>query len=167
MKVEDRYDNTKRKYDYKFNRLGLRGGYRFGSYFGAEVEASFGLGDDKKVYLREVSDTVDLTIKNKYQIGVYLVGFFPVNESVDILGRVGYIKSDLKLKLSDETYNLSLKGKQNLDTFSFGAGAQFNLTEDFSFRFDYTYYKKDKKYAQASKTEFTDNEFSLYFIYNF
>jgi hypothetical protein len=65
----------------------LRGGYTLNKNFAIEGEASFGVGDD--------SDS-GVKFHQEYEVGVFVDGFVPVSENVDLLGRVGYAQTKIK-----------------------------------------------------------------------
>lgn len=92
-----------------------RGGWRFHPNFGVEAEASFGVVED---------DNVELD--NAY--GVYAVGFLPVAPEVDLFGRVGY-------------HNTEFSGggvSAEADGVGFGGGVQWNVSDRFAVRGEYT-----------------------------
>lgn len=102
-------------------------GYKFNPNFGIEGEASFGVNDDEVVVL---GTRVDVELDNAF--GVYGVGFLPVSEKFEFLGRIGYQSTEvtgsaLGVTVSDE-----------FDGLAVGVGGQFWASEKFGIRGEYT-----------------------------
>jgi outer membrane immunogenic protein len=95
--------------------ISFKGGVKLNSYFGLEAELNSGLGKDKGVKLSA-------------QKSVYGVGFLPVNDKFQLLGRVGFADTDLKS-------NPALDAGGGL---SVGIGAQYDLSDKTALRFDLT-----------------------------
>jgi opacity protein-like surface antigen len=95
-----------------------RAGYRFHPNFAAEAEASFGVGDDDGVELDN-------------SVGVYGVGILPVSPEFDLFARVGY-------------HNTEFNAGED-DGIAYGAGAQWNITERFGIRGEYTRLDSDEE----------------------
>lgn len=104
---------------------GLTGrlGYRFHPNFGVEGEASFGVKNDR---------VGPAKIELDHEAGVYGVGFVPLSPNVDLIGRVGYAKTE---------YSSSVPGARagrDQDGVAYGGGAQVMVTPQFGVRGDYT-----------------------------
>lgn len=96
-----------------------RVGYRFHPNFAVEGEGSFGVVDDD-------IGGVDVELDNSF--GVYGVGVLPVTPRVDLFGRVGY-------------HNTEVSGggfTAEADGVAFGGGAQWNVSDRFGIRGEYT-----------------------------
>lgn len=100
-------------------RVGFRG-----EHFGVEAEGSIGVVDDSLFGL-------DVDLDN--QFAGYVVGYMPVSENVDLIGRIGY-----------GTFQVSTPfGSGDAQTTNFGVGLQYNMDGGNGFRADYTYMSGD------------------------
>ena len=100
-------------------RIGFRG-----AHFGIEAEGMIGVTGDSIAGL-----DVDLDS----QFAGYVVGYMPVSENVDLIGRVGY-----------GTFQVSTPfGSGDAQTTNFGVGLQYNMDANNGFRADYTYMSGD------------------------
>jgi outer membrane immunogenic protein len=102
-------------------------GYRFHPNFGIEGEASFGIEGDEADFL---GTPVDVDLDSQY--GVYAVGFLPVTDRVELLGRVGWATIDAQGTLGD------FSAGADDDGIGVGIGAQYHVTDNFAVRGDYT-----------------------------
>ncbi|MEO1305775.1 MAG: porin family protein [Pseudomonadota bacterium] len=112
--------------DASVNALTMRGGVDFHTLFGAEFEASFGLGAE------EVDDSSGVEVELENQFAGYFVGRYPVLPRLSAVGRIGYTTGEF------QTSNAGVSGDAELDGFAFGLGGEFMITEDFGLRGDYT-----------------------------
>ncbi|HVY85265.1 MAG TPA: porin family protein [Caulobacterales bacterium] len=113
-------------------------GYRFNPNFGVEGEASFGIEGDTADFL---GTPVDVDLDNQY--GAYAVGFLPVSDRFELLGRVGYAKID-----AQGSYGGFTAGADD-DGVAAGVGAQWALTDNFALRGDYTRLSSDNDGVNA------------------
>ena len=101
-----------------------RGGAQFTPNFGAEIEGSFGAGGEE-------FDGVDLDLSN--QFGAYAVGYLPLGESFNLLGRIGY---------GTATIEGSVPGLGSADVdlngVLVGLGGEYMFTKNMGVRGDYT-----------------------------
>ncbi|MDX2274953.1 MAG: porin family protein [Hyphomonadaceae bacterium] len=104
-----------------------RVGYRFTPNFGVEGEASFGIEGDEAEFL---GTPVDVDLDNQY--GAYAVGFLPLTERMELLGRVGWASIDAQGSIGDFS-----AGAED-DGLGVGVGAQYHFTDHFALRGDYT-----------------------------
>lgn len=102
-------------------------GYRFTPNFGVEGEASFGVEGDTAEFL---GTPVDVDLDNQY--GAYAVGFLPVSQNFELLGRVGWASID-----ASGTFGGFTAGADD-DGLGVGVGAQYFFTPNFAVRGDYT-----------------------------
>ena len=103
-------------------------GYRFNNWFGVEGELAGGIGGDK----RSVAPGIDQKLKLRHQEAIYGVGFFPLTEQWELLGRVGY--GNTRFKVSEAGFSDSF----NEQSWNFGAGVQYHLDGQNGIRADYT-----------------------------
>ena len=101
-------------------RLGLR----FGSYFGVEGEGAFGVSDD---------DIGGVDAELNRQLAIYGVGYIPINENFDIIGRVGVGNTEFEVGGVDF----------DDDSVNYGVGAQWRWDEKNGIRGDWTRYDFD------------------------
>lgn len=104
-----------------------RAGYRFHPNFGVEGEASFGIEGDEAEFL---GTPVDVDLDSQY--GAYAVGYLPLTERVELLGRVGWATIDAQGTVGDFTAGADDDG------VGVGVGAQYFVTDNFAIRGDYT-----------------------------
>ena len=75
----------------KFGAIDLSAGADVNKYLAFEADADIGVTD--KTY---TSGNINVKVKVNYAIGAYVVGKYPVSPNFDLLGRVGYLKAQLK-----------------------------------------------------------------------
>ena len=111
--------------DVDFNALNARVGTRFTPYVGAEGELGIGLGE------QEVAPGVDARLN--YDAAAYVVGFVPVTDRFEVLGRVGYGVTEMELE-GPAGGTVSEDG----DSLNYGLGAQYFFDEANGVRADWT-----------------------------
>ena len=101
----------------EFETVSLVGrlGYNFSEYFGVEGEGAFGVSE---------SDGIE----NTYNLGAFLTARYPVSDSFDFFGRLGYEAIRLEDDFDEETF----------DGFAFGGGLQYNFGDANGVRVGYT-----------------------------
>lgn len=104
-----------------------RAGYRFHPNFGVEGEASVGIEGDEAEFL---GTPVDVDLDNQY--GAYAVGFLPLSDRFELLGRVGWASISAEGSIGDFTAGADDDG------LGVGVGAQYFVTPNFAVRGDYT-----------------------------
>jgi hypothetical protein len=104
-------------------RLGLR----FGKFVGAEAEGTWGVTDDDSVNPRRPAQT-----KLERSMAAYAVGYAPVTDRLDLIGRVGIGNTRTEMKTG------ATVAHQTVDSINYGAGAQYFLTEKDGLRADFT-----------------------------
>jgi opacity protein-like surface antigen len=103
-------------------------GYRFGAWAGIEAEATAGLGTDT------VADVIKF--KLKHQESLYGVAFLPITPKLDLLGRVGYGYTGIKVSVPIPTAPDAFSFGR--ESWNFGAGVQYHLDGKNGVRADYT-----------------------------
>ncbi len=102
--------------------VNARVGTKITPHFGVEGEVAYGTNKD-------TTAAGDYRLTNK--AAVYGVGYLPVSDRVDLLGRVGVSDTDLKAPAS--------AGKLEQGTaIDYGVGAQYHFNKDYAARVDYT-----------------------------
>ncbi|WP_293678022.1 porin family protein [uncultured Phenylobacterium sp.] len=107
--------------------IGGRLGYRFMPYLGIEGELATGLKSD--------TDTVAgvrFNTRLKHSAAIYGVGFLPVGANTDLLARVGYGTTKLRVKSG------GLSASDSAESWNFGVGAQHHFDGMNGVRVDYT-----------------------------
>jgi outer membrane immunogenic protein len=134
------YDNT---HDSGTNLGAIQGrlGYRFNDWLGVEGELAGGVkGDNVSATIGTSTATGKAKLSNEEAI--YGVGFLPLGTQWDLIGRIGYGHS--KVKVSDITVNgtpvpvTNLSGSASGDSWNFGVGAQYHVDGVNGVRADYT-----------------------------
>jgi opacity protein-like surface antigen len=95
-------------------------GYRFHPNLSVEGMVGFGAGDDE-VTLNGVNTGVKGKLGTSF--GVFLRPSVHVSESVELFGRLGFVRSQLKLSLGGLTESASDTG------LAYGFGANFHITK--------------------------------------
>ncbi|MBW8816509.1 MAG: porin family protein [Caulobacterales bacterium] len=113
------------------NIWGVQGrlGYRFNNWLGAEGELGTGLKGDNNTVAGDRVHT-----KLRHEEAIYGVGFLPVAPGTDILARVGYGNS--RIKVNDETAGFS--DAFNYHSWNYGVGAQHLFDGANGIRADFT-----------------------------
>lgn len=104
-----------------------RVGYKFNRNLGVEGEASFGVDGDEADFL---GTPVDVDLENQY--GVYAVGYLPLSDRFEVLGRAGWASVDAQGSFGGFT-----AGAED-DGLGLGAGVQYHVSNNFAVRADYT-----------------------------
>ena len=102
-------------------------GYRIMPYAGIEGEAAFGVKKDD-VTVAGVTGRAKL----EHEAAIYGVGFLPLSDKADLLARVGY--GNTKVKVSALGSSASADG----DSWNFGVGGQYHFDGKNGVRADYT-----------------------------
>ncbi len=113
---------------------GLTGrfGYRMHPNFAIEGEGSFGIEGDTADAL---GTPVDVDLDD--QFGVYGVGFLPISNNFELLGRLGYATID-----AEGSFGGFSAGVDD-DGMAVGLGAQWAFSRNFGVRGEYTRYMAD------------------------
>lgn len=102
-------------------------GYRIMPYAGIEGEAAFGVKKDDVT-----AAGVTGRAKLEHEAAIYGVGFLPLSDKADLLARVGY--GNTKVKVSALGSSASADG----DSWNFGVGGQYHFDGKNGVRADYT-----------------------------
>jgi len=107
--------------------VGGRVGARLHPNFGVEGEAGFGIkSDDVNVAGTNVES------KLKHSVGVYAVGYVPMSENFDLIGRVGVGQS------KTEASAPGVKVSSTDESWNYGVGAQYTFDGVNGIRGDWT-----------------------------
>ncbi len=122
-------------------------GYRIMPYAGVEGEAAFGVKKD------DVSaGGVTGRAKLEHEVAIYGVGFLPLSDKADLLARVGY--GNTKVKVSA----LGSSAEADGDSWNFGVGGQYHFDGKNGVRLDYTrqeFTKDDAGHADVYSIAYT------------
>jgi outer membrane immunogenic protein len=120
--------------DVDLGALGAKVGYKFNPYIGVEGEAAFGVDDD---------NFGPIKLELKHTVAAYVVGFVPVNEQFELLGRVGYGNTEV------EASGFGGSASADDSCWNVGVGAQYFFTANDGVRAEYTKYGVDDNGLQA------------------
>lgn len=122
------------KHTADFDSITGRVGYR-AKHIGVEGELSGGINKDNW----NVLSVGSVSTKLNYQVGGYVVGFWPVANNFEVFGRLGASYSEVKVtgKVSGKTV---AGGTKDSTDFAYGVGAQYFFGSDAKngVRVDYT-----------------------------
>ncbi|MEM0986302.1 MAG: porin family protein [Pseudomonadota bacterium] len=106
----------------------IRAGVNAIPNIGVEVEYSRSLGS---------TDFFGGDLELDNQAAAYVVGRLPVTEKLEVFGRAGYGVIELSAEIG------GFSASDSVDAFSFGAGAEFDITDNVALRADYTRFEAD------------------------
>lgn len=117
------------------NVLQARANLQFHPNFGAELEAGAGIGSD---------NVNGVHVSQKWEVGAFGVGYLPINDSFDLLGRVGYVNTKIQVKVA------GVKADDTFDGPAAGVGLRyFPAAGADGIRADYTHYFFDDQDADV------------------
>lgn len=107
-----------------------RVGVKLHPNFGIEGEGAIGIGDE------DIGP--DTTVKLDHQLAAYGVGFVPLGDRFELLGRVGYGNTQISVDspLGD--------GDADANSWNYGVGGQFWVTGNDAIRADWTKHNFDE-----------------------
>ena len=135
-------------YDVDSDLYGVQGrlGWQSKSFFGAEVEGSFGVSDDEATVV-----VAGIPLMAETGVDTQIAGFgvarFPLSERFNVLGRVGYHNTEFSGNVTDGVTTQDLEF--STDGIAYGLGAEYALGRRTSLRADYTRYDLDGADADA------------------
>ena len=129
--------------------LGGKIGYNFNDYFGVEGQAAFGIIDDTETFFGE-----EFNVGVDTLFGGFGVVRFPVSQSFDVFGRVGYQTTKI------EASGGGASESDSFDGLALGAGGQFFFTNNDGIRVEYTY-------LDLPEDSGNGNVFSVSYVRNF
>ena len=122
-------------------------GYRIMPYAGIEGEAAFGVKKDDVT-----AAGVTGRAKLEHEVAIYGVGFLPLSDKADLLARVGY--GNTKVKVSA----LGSSAEADGNSWNFGVGGQYHFDGKNGVRVDYTrqeFTKDDAGHADVYSIAYT------------
>ncbi|MGZ3275752.1 MAG: porin family protein [Caulobacteraceae bacterium] len=111
----------------------LRAGADFGKYFGVEGEATFGTTD-----VDNHNTVFNSRLHLNQQYAGYGVVRYPVLPNANIFARGGYGHTDLTAGVTPLLTGVETTGKAGLDSWNYGAGAQYFFDGKNGLRAEYT-----------------------------
>ena len=102
-------------------------GYRFTPYFGIEGEASVGVKDDDVSF-----GGVNGKVEHDYDAAAYGVATLPVNENLELFGRLGYGTTSIKADVAGFT------AREDGESVNYGVGANYFIDGRNGIRADWT-----------------------------
>ena len=115
------------KHELDFNAIMLDVGYKFNPYIAVEARYNFSLGDTD---MDDQLDSAEVSV-----LSFFVKPMYPIAPEMDIYALLGYSLTD-----SSNTYDLTSFDE---GAFSWGGGASYDMTEDFSVFAEYTQYYND------------------------
>ena len=103
-------------------------GYRLNNYLGMEGEIAAGVGSDNKA----IAPGVEAKYKLRHAEAIYGVGYVPLGDKLDLIGRVGYGGSTVRTRAP------GFRDTDSDNSWNFGAGAQYHFDGVNGIRADYT-----------------------------
>jgi len=130
-------------YDTDLDSFGLEGrvGYDSGRIFGAEIEGSIGLLDEKET-IEALGSTIDLKTGIDYNIAAFGLARLPVTPRLSLHARGGYDFRSLTSFGQDDLGN-SAEVELDLDGFAYGIGGEYGLSPRSALRVDLTRYDNE------------------------
>ncbi len=125
-------------------------GYRPIPYLGIEGEVSAGIGSD---HLNIGGARASVRVNDQY--AGYAVGFLPIGPNFDVLGRIGYGATDLRLRRPGASFS------DRLTSWNAGVGAQYFMDGKDGVRADYT------RETATGHNDIDANVFSLAYVRKF
>jgi outer membrane immunogenic protein len=116
-----------------------RVGARFAPYFGVEGELSAGLNSDR---INIAGARTGVRVNDQY--AGYAVGFLPITPNADVLARIGYGATDLRLSRPGASFH------DFVTSWNAGVGGQYFLDGNDGIRADYTRETADRSNLDAN-----------------
>jgi opacity protein-like surface antigen len=148
IKAEEKLNSIK-WLDDSFDDLMLQAGYNFNQYVALEARYWIGISD---VSIAGGDVSLD-------SFGIYVKPQYPVTQELNLYGLLGYATSE---------FDGSTVNGDNLDGFSWGLGASYDVTDNIELFVDYTYLYDDTS-VSALGTKYDDSIDAVNFgvTYNF
>ncbi len=121
------YQNLSTNIELDFNAIMLDVGYKFNPYIAVEARYNFSLGDtDMDDYMQEAEASV---------LSLFVKPMYPIAPEMDIYVLLGYSLTDVSNTNDITSFDEG--------AFSWGAGASYDMTEEFSVFAEYTQFYND------------------------
>lgn len=132
-------------YDVDSDLFGIQGrlGWQSKSYFGAEVEGSFGISGEDNTAFDFGTGLVGSEADIDTQIAAFAVGRYPVSNRLNVLGRIGYHNTEFDVESTFNDGLPELEDDFSDDGLAYGAGVEYAINPRTSVRADYTIYDFD------------------------
>jgi len=128
--------------DEDFSEIMLQAGYKFNDYIALEGRYWFGLDTGINLIDDITGNTLGLD-QSVDSWGIYIKPIYPITETFDIYALLGYADSEYDLS----NFRGNIRPDVDLDGFSWGIGAAYNVSENVSLFIDYvSLYDDDTKY---------------------
>lgn len=135
-------------YDVDSELFGVQGrlGWQSKSFFGAELEGSYGFNDDDAV-INVGGNLLNSETGIDTQFAGFGVARFPLSDRFSVHGRLGYHNTEFSSKVTDGVTVADLEF--GTDGIAYGLGAEYAVGQKTSVRADYTRYDLDGAEADA------------------
>lgn len=136
-------------YDTDSDLYGIQGrlGWQSKSFYGAEVEGSFGISDDNDGFVDFGGGFVQAEQEVDTQIAAFGVLRSPIANKLNVLARVGYHNTEFDAEFDDGV--TFLEQDFSTDGIAYGIGLEYDLNRNTYVRADYTRYDFDGPEADA------------------
>lgn len=127
------------------NLINARIGYFFADYLAIETRFGTGLGDESGRInsASNPSAYLEADMSTNWLVGAYGVGHIPVGERFSIYGLAGVAHLDYDVDLTSNVNGASGSTSDSWTEFSYGAGAQFAVTDSPSAYGEWVRYGED------------------------
>lgn len=137
------------------NAIGARLGYQFNNWFSLEGELASGIDDGEFDYNVDEDDfnlddnndgdfndliAASGDIEFNYLVGLYGKAELPLTERLTAYGRAGYAYIDVDAEIQTPGGSTFVTIAQSEDGPAFGAGLEYQMTDAWYLKGDYTYY---------------------------
>ena len=132
-------------YDTDSDLFGIQGrlGWQSKSFYGAEVEGSFGVAGEDNTAFDFGAGLVGAEADIDTQIAAFAVGRYPVSNRLNVLGRIGYHNTEFDVESTFNDGLPELEDDFSDDGLAYGAGVEYAINPRTSVRADYTIYDFD------------------------
>lgn len=117
------------------NGIGIKVGKFVADNVAIEGQLAFGAGSDSTTYLG-----VDVDLKLKQAISVFVKGYMPLSSSANVYGLLGFTKGKLEASASGTTISADDSG------LSYGIGAETKMGNDMYISGEYIFYISESDY---------------------
>jgi|GEM_PF-3667564 len=120
---------------------GFIAGYRFSPNFA--VESQYFSFDDESLRFSSPSDSGVAVLSSASGFGIYAKPKWPISERFGLYAKLGWARFESDVTITFDAQNSSIVGKFRTKDYSFGAGAEYQLTDRLKLDFGYTERKSD------------------------
>ena len=131
----------------------LRVGYDFSKYLGIETRGTYGISDGDQ-------------LGHDYSYGLYIKPQYPINKKIKLYGLLGYAQTKISFD-NEAAFNGITNNYTNQSDFSYGAGLDYNINDDWSVFIDMVRYIDKEISRPEGKYASRVDSFTMGIVYNF